>query len=103
MVAPDDLTPLASGFPQCGTADVEIMVPSVENPELLKVLSFKHGIGQSIKIACSPGARNSILLTSTSQLITLSSSSSSLQAPSTPFFVYRLITVFVRPEVTLCG
>ena len=50
MVAPDDLTPLASGFPQCGTADVEIMVPSVENPELLKVLSFKHGIGQNIKL-----------------------------------------------------
>ena len=101
MVAPDDLTPLASGFPQCGTADVEIMVPSVENPELLKVLSIKHGIGQSIKIACSPDARNSILQTSTSQLIT--PSSSSLKAPSTPFIVYRPITVFVRPEVTLCG
>ena len=53
-------------FPQWGTADTEIRVPSAENPELSKViLSLKPGVGQNIALCASPTARISAFLIST--------------------------------------
>ena len=40
------------------TADAEIKVPSAEDPELSKVLSFTPGLGQKIVLRASPTARN---------------------------------------------
>ena len=54
-----DLLWFYSVFPQCGTVDTEIKVPSVENVEL--VLPLKLGIGQNIAMHASPTARNFFL------------------------------------------
>ena len=43
---------------QSCTADAEISVPSVENPELTNVLPLKPGVGQNIAVHASPTARN---------------------------------------------
>ena len=46
------------------TADTEIKASSARNPELSKILSLKHGVGQNIALYVSPDAGNSVLLTS---------------------------------------
>ena len=48
------------GSSQWGTADVEIKVPSFENPELSKVLSVKPVAGQNIAWRASTVAVNLI-------------------------------------------
>ena len=40
------------------TADAEIKVPSVENPELANVLALNPGVGQNIVTRCSRTAKN---------------------------------------------
>ena len=47
-----------STLPQWVTADAEIKVPSVENPELTHVLPLKLGVGQNLSMHASPAARN---------------------------------------------
>ena len=47
--------------PHWGTADADITVPSVENPELTNVLRLKPGVGQNIAMHASPTARNFFL------------------------------------------
>ena len=51
-------------IPRWGSADAEINVLSVENPELSKVLSLKHGVGQIIASPASSAARNCAFLIS---------------------------------------
>ena len=50
-----------SSYPQTsqqrGTADADIQVRSVENPELTNVLPLKPGVGQIIAMHASPTAR----------------------------------------------
>ena len=48
-------------FPWWGTADAEIKVSSVENPELKGSLPLKPGVGQNIAMYASPFARNSFV------------------------------------------
>ena len=43
--------------------DADIMVPSVENPELTKALPLKPGVGQNIAVHAVPAARNFFLPT----------------------------------------
>ena len=43
------------------TADAEIKVSSPENPDRLKVLPLKPGVGQNIDTSTSPKARNFFL------------------------------------------
>ena len=50
----------ASGPPQWRTADAEIRIPPVENPEL-KVLPFKPGVGPNIALHATPTARDFFL------------------------------------------
>ena len=47
---------------QRGTADADIQVRSVENPELTNVLSLKPGVGQIIAMHASPTARTVVLV-----------------------------------------
>ena len=49
--------PLSDDSPLWGTADAEIKVPSVENPELKKVLPLKPKIGQYIDMYATLTAR----------------------------------------------
>ena len=41
---------LSSSDPQTGTSDVEIKVPSTDNPALLKVPSFQPGVGRKTRV-----------------------------------------------------
>ena len=45
--------PFQAAFPAVGTADAEIKIPSVENPELMSVLLLKPGVGQSTAVYAS--------------------------------------------------
>ena len=47
---------------QWGTADAEITVPSVENPEMTYVLLLEPGVGQNRSMRASPTARNVFLV-----------------------------------------
>ena len=44
-------------YPQWGTADAEITLPSVETPEPINVLSLNPGLGETISALASPTAR----------------------------------------------
>lgn len=48
--------------PQCGTADAEVKVSTIENPELTDALSLKCGVAQNIATDASPTARNVFLV-----------------------------------------
>ena len=48
--------------PQWGTADAEIKIPSVENPELTNALPLKPGVCQNIAMHASPTTRNFFLV-----------------------------------------
>ena len=52
-------------FPWRGTTDIENKASSAENPELLKIPSFKPRIGQNIASHALPTGRNSVFLIST--------------------------------------
>ena len=43
---------------QCGTANAEIKITSVENPEMTKVLLLKPEVSQNITTHASPTAKN---------------------------------------------
>lgn len=49
-----------------GSADAEIKVPSLENPELSQVLSFKPGVraGQIVAWRASAAAKHSVFVIS---------------------------------------
>ena len=49
-------------YPQWGTADAQIKVPSAENLELSCVLALKPGVGQNIAMHASPTARSFLLV-----------------------------------------
>ena len=51
-----------SEFAQWGTADAEVKVHSVENPELANVLPLKPGAGQNIATHASSTVRNFFLV-----------------------------------------
>ena len=47
---------------QCGSAEAEIKVPSAENPDLFKFLSFQPGVDQNVDLQDSPTASNLFVL-----------------------------------------
>ena len=47
-----------STLPLRATADAEIKVPFIENPELTNVLPLKLAVGQNLTMHASPAARN---------------------------------------------
>ena len=50
------------GLTAVGTADAEINIPSVENPELKNVLPLTPGVGQNIAMLASSNARSFFLV-----------------------------------------
>ena len=59
---------------QCGTADAEIKVLYVENPELTNALSVKPAVGQHIASLASPTARNFLFVLISTSAVHSSSS-----------------------------
>jgi len=48
--------------PQLGRADAEVTFPSAENQELLKILSFRHRVGQNIALHAWSAAEKCVFL-----------------------------------------